>query len=128
MGLPVRQIQRYAEADALEFADEIMGSCPCWRESLRVYRWADSFAEEWKVEAGRWLLFARDQGFLDALVEGYLAEERVAASRRTGGEDKDAARRLSKSPANPASITASDQPWRCRAAYATCSRDSASAP
>ena len=64
VGLPVRQIQRHAEVLALAFVDETIGSCRSWQEGLAAYRSVDSFEEHWKIEAGRWLLFARDNNFL----------------------------------------------------------------
>jgi hypothetical protein len=84
VGLAVHQIQRYSEAQALACAEATMGTSSNWRDRLTTYRLDDSFQEDWTIEAGRWLLFARDHGFFEPLVEHCLAWERYAAARPGG--------------------------------------------
>jgi hypothetical protein len=60
-------IHQYPDADALAFVDEILGAPEAWSPSLIAYRLSSDFQENWKIEVGHWLLFARDAGFLERL-------------------------------------------------------------
>ena len=69
VSIDATKIRRHSAADALVYADEVLGDSTNWFPSLVAYRLASEFQADWKTEVGCWLLLARDQGFLRPLVK-----------------------------------------------------------
>lgn len=67
ISIDANQIQRYSKAEAIDFVEEVLGSAQSWAPSLVEFRLSSDSQEDWKTEVGRWLLLARDLGFLDPL-------------------------------------------------------------
>jgi hypothetical protein len=56
-----------SEAEALAAADAFFGDPDRWEPSLIAYRLRSDFQADWKAEVGRWLLAAKDLGYIDQL-------------------------------------------------------------
>lgn len=56
-----------SEADALGATDAFFGDPARWEPSLIAYRLRSDFQADWKAEVGRWLLAAKDLGYVAQL-------------------------------------------------------------
>jgi hypothetical protein len=67
LSIDSRALRHVSDAEALSFADEVLGGASAWSPSLVAYRLSSDFQRDWKIEVGSWLLRARDLGFLQKL-------------------------------------------------------------
>jgi len=63
-------IARVPLPQACAFVETVMGTATSWSSPLVSYRLAADFQADWKCEIGRWLLFAKQAGFLSRIQGG----------------------------------------------------------
>lgn len=86
-------LHRYTDADAFAFVNQVLGEPKTWAPSLIAYRLSSDFQANWKVEVGHWLLFARDEGFLDRLKKRIIDRALGEAGRPSVTGPNDSAHR-----------------------------------
>jgi hypothetical protein len=82
------ELRACSAAEALAFADRVLGDADSWGPSMIAYRLQSSFQADWKVEVGAWLMLAKRLGFLTRLLNRLgRAFEAAGDPELTGAND-----------------------------------------